>query len=118
MNKVHLKGIAVISSGQGAPQGEKYFTNEGHPLMQILSRMRGRPRERAVKPGQKPWYSERLAIKCAIMKRSGHTYLEIGKQFRLRPSKRYYDSEQNDQARQLVEQGELLLAKYANDRHT
>src|SRR4030042_2668938 len=37
MNKVHLKGIAVISSGQGAPQGEKYFTNEGHPFIRVGS---------------------------------------------------------------------------------
>ena len=96
----------------------RIFFSPGHPQVllpsehefyPILSRLRGRPRKRAVRAGRAPRYSDRLAVKCAVAKQA-MTYTEIARRFGLDTTiKTPYSSEQSDTVRHLVQRGERLL---------
>ena len=78
-----------------------------HELYSILKAMKGRPRKRS-KPGRLPKYSDQMAVKCAVLKKSGSTDVEIARQLGL-PVTKPYDTQQSDTARHLVNRGDKLI---------
>jgi hypothetical protein len=79
-----------------------------HELHKLLNTMKGRPPARR-KPGKYAIYSDRLAVKCAVLKDiDGKTFVEIAEQLGLKISQPYI-SRQSDLARHLVARGRNLL---------
>jgi hypothetical protein len=79
----------------------------GHELYSEIEALRGRPRKRS-KPGRLPKYSDQMAVKCAVLKKSGSTDVEIARQLGL-PVTKPYDTQQSDTARHLVNRGDKLI---------
>ncbi len=83
--------------------------SSSHELYGILKGLKGRPQERRKRRGREAHYSDRLAVRCALLKdKNSMTDYEIAIKFNL-PSKRYYSSNQSDTVRHLVERGRRLL---------
>jgi len=79
-----------------------------HELHKLLNLMKGRPPVHR-KPGKYAIYSDRLAVKCAVLKdKHGMTFVEIASQLGL-PISRPYISRQSDLARHLVKRGRNWL---------
>ncbi|MFC2069126.1 hypothetical protein ACFLTP_09015 [Chloroflexota bacterium] len=91
------------------PKWGSMFVPSHHKLYKVLNKIKGRPRTRAPKAGRHPFYSDYLAIKCAVLKdKFGMTYVEIATKFRL-PITTPFFSRQSDLARHLVARGRKLL---------
>lgn len=83
--------------------------SSSHELYGILKGLKGRPQEHRKRRGRKAHYSDRLAVRCALLKdKKGMADYEIALKFNL-PTKRYYSSNQSDTVRHLVEKGRRLL---------
>lgn len=91
----------------------RIFLPAHHELYEVLGRLKGRPRLRR-KPGKPPVHSDRIAVRCAALKSSGMTYVQIAKKLEL-PFYKYFFSYQSDPVRWLVKRGrELMDIKYQN----
>jgi len=79
-----------------------------HELLESFSSMKGRPPTRR-KRGKYAVYSDKLAVKCAVLKdKNGMTYVDIAKNLGL-PISKPFESRQSDLARHLVKRGEKLI---------
>jgi hypothetical protein len=95
-----------------------YYPKEGdyvmlipqdHELNSILNQIKGRPKL-FKKPGMVPSYSDRLAVKCAVLRSVNMTITNIAQQLNLSKTiKRPYLSEQSDTVRHLIERGRRLI---------
>ena len=84
-----------------------------HELYHFLGKQRGRPKKPS-KIGKRPHYSDRLAVKCAILRDVCRmTYVEAAEKLGLAITKPY-DSWQSDAARHLVKRGRILLDSLVN----
>ena len=93
---------------RGKWEGYPVTKNINHPVLEILHTMRGRPRKKSIKPGPTPKFSDSLAIKCAMMKNEGKSYINIAQKYGLKTT-RPYIGKQSDQAIYLVKKGNKLL---------
>jgi len=94
--------------GQEGEEGYPLTQNNKHVILETLSKMRGRPKQKEAIRGPSPSYPDRLAVKCAVMKNEGVTYVEIAKKYKLKITKPEL-SLQSDTARYLVRKGRQLL---------
>ena len=85
----------------------KILLQSDHELLDILNRIKGRPRTRG-KRGPVPHYSDRLAVQCAAFKDIGMSYVEIAEKLHL-PVTRPFSSRQSDVTVHLVHRGSELL---------
>jgi len=83
------------------------FLDKDHELYPIISKLRGRPSKRK-KVGRLPNHSDHLAIRCAALKQSGLTYVEIADKLGLKV-RSYYFSSQSGVVRSLVLRGRELI---------
>lgn len=80
-----------------------------HELYWILKELKGRPPERRKKRGREACYSDRWAVRCALLKdKTSMSDYEIALKFNL-PHERYWESNQSDTVRHLVERGRIVL---------
>lgn len=86
-----------------------------HELYSVLNKFKGRPRLK-ISVGKIPLYSDRLAIKCAVLKDLGTSYVQIAEELGLPISKPYL-SEQSDVAKHLVTRGRSLITNELNNSH-
>jgi hypothetical protein len=86
------------------------FLSPNHELFSVIETLRGRPRKRQ-KPGKLPRYPDRLAVKCAVLRIRGLTYVAIAKKFNL-PVTKPELSEQSDVARHLISRGYKLVNEW------
>jgi len=109
----------------------KLLLSPDHELWDVLKKMRGRPKKRTHQ-GRRPFYSDRLAVRCAVLKdQFKETYVEIANELDLpvrKPSpsipvtkpdhdypgvasydRDYYPTEQSTTARHLVARGRKLI---------
>jgi hypothetical protein len=89
------------------PYGFKVLLQSDHELFDILIKMKGRPVIRG-KGGPVPRYDDRLAVRCASMKRRGMSYIQIAEKLCL-PVTRPFSSRQSDVTVHLVLRGTELL---------
>jgi len=85
----------------------KMLLQSDHELLDILNRIKGRPRTRG-KRGPVPHYPDRLAVQCAAFKDTGMSYVEIAEKLHL-PVTRPFSSRQSDVTVHLVHRGSELL---------
>jgi hypothetical protein len=85
----------------------KMLLQKDHELVNVLNRMRGRPRLHG-KRGSIPLYPDRLAVQCATLKDKGMSYVEIAEKLHLRITTPY-SSKQSDTTTYLVHKGRKLL---------
>lgn len=78
-----------------------------HDLLILLGKMKGRPTTH-IKRGPLPWYPDRLAVRCASLRKSGLSYVEIATKLEL-PITRPWSSNQSDVALYLTTRGNRLL---------
>ncbi len=91
------------------PKWESMFVLSHHELYEVLKKLKGRPRKTSPKSGRRPFYSDHLVIKCAVLKdKFEMTYVEIATKFGL-PITTPIFSRQSDLARHLVARGRELL---------
>ena len=88
----------------------RIFLPSQHEFYEALNKFKGRPRV-SRKRGKQSKYSDRLAVRCAVMKdKYGMTFVDIANKFDL-PCTKPYESWQSDVARQLVERGRKLIQR-------
>jgi hypothetical protein len=86
----------------------RIFLPSQHEFYNVLGMFKGRPRT-TKKRGKPSKYSDRLAIRCAVMRDEYRMkYVEIAQRFDL-PRTKPYDSWQSDVTRQLIYRGRRLL---------
>ena len=98
-----------------AQRGSAILLTAHHELYQLLNELKGSPKMSG-KPGRHPYYSDRLAVKCAVWKdRYGMTYDEIGCKIESElPDKLTEEGKQTDVAIYLVDRGRKLIARLGN----
>lgn len=85
---------------------------EKHELKLTLSQVKGRPKVKG-KVGAPPYYSDRLAVKCAVLKHSGMKDLRIGHE--IEPDlleEEEWNMLPKDIAHHLIAKGNMLLNKH------
>ncbi len=85
------------------------FLPQEHLFYTVLRQVKGRPPSTG-KIGKHPVLSDRLAVRCAALKDSGRTYVEIARELDL-PITRPNFTKQSDAARHLVQRGKRLIAE-------
>lgn len=87
------------------------FLPSRYELYEFLNKLKGRPREKSRKPGNRPSYPDSLAVKCAVLnEKHDMTHVEIAIKFGL-PITKPYDSRQSDIVRHLVDRGRKLITE-------
>ena len=85
----------------------RIFLPSHHELYSVLGKLRARTK-RFTKVGRRPLYSDHLAVRCAALRKSGMTHVQIAENLGL-PVKSYYFSRQSYVTQHLVNRGEKLL---------
>jgi hypothetical protein len=83
-----------------------------HGLLQLLRNMRGRPVTHGER-GIVPRYCDRLAVRCAVLKRNGLSFVNIANKLNLGVT-RPWSSDQSDRASYLVKRGNKLLGEFSS----
>jgi hypothetical protein len=104
-----------IQLREDAKRGFAILLPSHHELYQVLNRLKGSPKMSG-KPGRHSWYSDHLAVKCAVWKdRYGMTYDEIGCKIESElPDKLTEEGKQTGVAIYLVDRGRKLIASLGN----
>lgn len=84
-----------------------------HELYPVIETLRGRPRK-LQKLGGLPKYPDRIAVRCAALKQSGKTYVEIARLLGLDVTngEEHELSERSDITRHLVNRGRRLMSEH------
>ena len=83
------------------------FLPSNHRLNVVLNKLKGRPMKRGG-VGRDPIYSDRLAVRCAELKKLGNSPLQISELVSL-PKEVYIEGEGPDVIRHLIKRGDRLI---------
>ncbi len=98
-------GIEPFLDGRGY-----VFLASSHQLNTVLGELKGRPRKKG-RVGRVPIYSDRLAVRCAALKKYGNSLLQIPNLVDL-PEKFYIGGQDPDFIRHLINRGNRLVVEY------
>ncbi|MFC1902537.1 hypothetical protein ACFLX4_00505 [Chloroflexota bacterium] len=98
-------GMTPFSDGRGY-----VFLSSSHELNVVLDELKGRPRKRG-RVGRGLIYSDRLAVRCAALRKFKNSPLQISKLVDL-PEEVYLEGREPDVVRQLLNRGNRLIMEF------
>ena len=84
--------------------------HENHEIYKVLDEIRGRPRKLR-QPVKRYKYSDKLAVRCAVLSRRAWSHLDIGKELGLPSNYPGTSYEQNNAVRNLIKRGNKLIGE-------
>ena len=86
------------------------FLKPAHQLYTVLNELKGRPRKRG-RAGRRPGFPDRLAVRCASLRKLRNSVLQISKLVDL-PEEVLFEGKQPDVVRHLINRGNRLIGEY------